>query len=173
MSLCKHGPRGGFFFAGLAAACIVASAPAFAQSEEKTWYGPGHWRMAVSPYSLHWRPSDEHRSVYAIGLERQRDDGWLGGASYFRNSFGQPSAYLYVGKRWDGLFDRPQLFGQLSGGLLYGYRGKFEDKVPLNNNGFSPGALATIGWQFNRQYAVALHALGDAGVMFQLSFDLR
>jgi hypothetical protein len=152
---------------------MLASAPALAQGQEPNWYGPGHWRLAVSPYSLHWRPSDEHRSVYAIGIERQRDDLWLAGASYFRNSFGQPSAYLYMGRRWEGLFGEPRLFTQVSGGLLYGYRGKFEDKVPLNNNGFAPGALATIGWQFNRQYAVAFHALGDAGVMVQLSFDLR
>jgi hypothetical protein len=56
---------------------------------------------------------------------------------------------------------------------MYGYRGKYEDKVPFNNNGFSPGALVSVGWQFNRTTSVQLNALGDAGVMFQLSYDWR
>ena len=33
----------------------------------------------------------------ALGAERQGDTGWLYGGSYFSNSFGQPSAYAYVG----------------------------------------------------------------------------
>jgi hypothetical protein len=135
--------------------------------------GNGYWRVAASPYSLHWRPSEEHRSVWALGLEWQRQDRWLGGFARFNNSFGQPSAYAYVGKRFPELWGTPQLFGQLSAGVLYGYRGKFEDKVPLNSNGWSPGALATLGWKFNQQLSVAAHVLGDAGVMFQLSLDLR
>ena len=57
--------------------------------------------------------------------------------------------------------------------MLYGYRGKYEDKVPLNYKGFSPGALASVGWQFSKQFAVTGHMLGDAGFMVQLSYDLR
>lgn len=135
--------------------------------------GPGHWRVAVSPYSHHFRYNPEHRSVWAAGLERQRADDWLAGASFFSNSFGQPSSYVYVGKRFPELWGQPRLFGQVSGGLLYGYRGKYEDKVPLNHKGFAPGALVSLGWQFNKEYAVAAHLLGDAGVMLQLSLDLR
>jgi len=135
--------------------------------------GPGYWRLAVSPFSYHFRYSAEHQYVWAMGGEWQRPDDWLAGASYFSNSFGQPSAYLYVGKRWTNLFGEPRLFTQLSGGLLYGYRGKYEDKVPLNHNGFSPGALVSLGWQFNRNFALTGHLLGDAGVMLQLSWDLR
>ena len=108
-----------------------------------------------------------------MGFERQRSDDWLAGASYFRNSFGQPSAYLYVGKRFPALFGMEQLHGQATGGLMYGYRGKYEDKVPFNNNGFSPGATVSLGWQFNKNWALTAHALGDAAIMFQLSYDLR
>jgi hypothetical protein len=159
------------------AALFSGRAHAAAQADTSAttdWLGPGHWRLFVVPYtSLHWRPSDEHEPVWALGFERQRPDGWLAGGSHFSNSFGQPSAYLYVGKRWDGFFGRPEIFAQVTGGLLYGYRGKYEDKVPLNNNGFSPGAVVTGGWQFNRRWAVAAHLLGDAAVMLQFSYDLR
>lgn len=135
--------------------------------------GEGYWRATLSPFSHHFRTSAEHRYVWALGAEWQRNDDWLAGASYFRNSFGQPSAYLYVGKRWTSLLGQPALFAQLSGGMLYGYRGQYEDKVPLNNNGFSPGALASLGWQLNKQFAITGHMLGDAGLMIQLSYDLR
>ncbi len=133
--------------------------------------GPGHWRLLVSPFSLHFRHNPQHAYVWALGMERQRSDDWLAGASYFSNSFGQPSAYLYVGKRYPGLFGQPQLFGQWSAGMLYGYRGEFQNKVPLNYNGFSPGALVSLGWQFNKQHSATLHLLGDAGAMVQLAYD--
>jgi hypothetical protein len=182
MKVVRRGPLGAFFsgalavcaagFMGLGSGSVHAQDRA--QDNSERWFGPGHWRLFVSPYaSFHWRPSDEHKTVWAIGFERHRSDDWLAGASHFSNSFGQPSAYLYIGKRWDGFFGRPELFAQATGGLLYGYRGKYEDKVPLNNNGFSPGAVLTGGWQFNRQWSVAAHLLGDAAVMFQLSYDLR
>lgn len=138
-----------------------------------TGWNEGHWRAAISPYAPHIRPSPEHSDVWALALERQRSDHWLAGGSFFSNSFGQPSAYLYLGRRFPSLLGHPQLFGQISGGLMYGYRGQYQNKVPLNYNGFSPGGLASIGWQFNRQASLTAHAVGDAAVMFQFGWDFR
>lgn len=135
------------------------------------WQGPGHWRLAIAPFAVHFNYSDEHRYVWGIGAERQYDDNWLAGASFFSNSFGQPSAYAYFGHRNYGLFDRPPLFFQWSAGLMYGYKGKYEDKVPLNVNGFSPALLVGLGWQFDKQSSAAIHLLGDAGLLLQLSYD--
>ncbi len=137
------------------------------------WQGDGHWRVAFSPYAHHFNYNPEHRHVWALGIERQRPDNWLAGASYFRNSFGQPSAYVYVGKQFQALFGQEQLFGQASIGMMYGYRGKYQRKVPLNVNGFSPGALVSLGWRFTKEASFTAHLLGDAGVMFQLAWDLR
>jgi hypothetical protein len=137
------------------------------------WQGPGYWRVGLSPFSHHFRYSAEHRYVWALAVERQSADDWLAGASFFRNSFGQPSGYFYVGKRFPALFDQPQLFGQLSAGVLYGYRGKFKNKVPLNVNGFAPGALISMGWQYDKHSSVTLHMLGDAGIMMQLAYDFH
>ncbi len=160
----------------LACGSAAASRLAYATQQvmdTQAWRDQAYWRLAMSPYTSHYRPSDEHQAVWAVALERQRRDGWLAGASRFSNSFGQPSAYVYVGRRFDGLLSLPTLYGQVSAGLLYGYRGRFEDKVPLNTNGFAPGALVTLGSQFTRRASVAAHFLGDAGVMLQLSWDLR
>ncbi|MFM8736195.1 MAG: hypothetical protein ACKOGB_00545 [Betaproteobacteria bacterium] len=138
-----------------------------------TGWQQGHWRSAFSPYAPHLRYSPEHADVWAVALERQRPDNWMAGGSFFSNSFGQPSGYLYLGKRFPALLGHPQLFGQLSGGLLYGYRGQYQNKVPFNHNGFSPGALASVGWQFNQQASLTVHAVGDAAVMFQFAWDWR
>lgn len=161
---------------GLGLAAVLCTAPSVqAQTTTKAdnpWAG-AHWRAVVSPYAPHFRPSDEHEHVWAVGLERQRTDNWLAGGSFFSNSFGQPSAYVYAGRRFPSLWGHPQLFGQLSAGLMYGYVGKYQDKVPFNHRGFSPGALASIGWQFNRQASLTVHAVGDAALMFQFGWDLR
>lgn len=133
----------------------------------------GEWRFAVAPYTHHWRYSAEHKPVWALGVERQRGDDSLYGAAFFSNSFGQDSSYWYYGGRYTGFWGQPKMFAQWSVGLLYGYRGKYEDKVPLNHKGYSPGALVGMGWNFDRDSSAQFHLLGDAGVMFQFNYAFR
>jgi hypothetical protein len=108
-----------------------------------------------------------------LGLERQHVGGFVMGASCFRNSFGQPSAYAYAGRRFDHFAVAEPLFVQLTAGVLYGYKPPFEDKVPLNRNGFSPGAVASVGWQFTPTWSAQLNFLGNAALMFQVSADFK
>jgi hypothetical protein len=178
--------RGLLVFVILTLACATAQAQAAepagqgfiarnwqAATDMNAWRGEGFWRLAAAPYAPHFRYSEEHRAVVAVAIERQRPDRWLAGLSLFRNSFGQPSAYGYVGRRHPDLFDVQPLFFQWSVGVLYGYKGKYKNKVALNVGGFAPGALVGLGWQVNRDTAATVHLLGDAAVMFQFSYDLR
>lgn len=142
-------------------------------TDRDAWNGPGHWRLLASPYTQHYHYSVDHRPVWAVGAEWQSDDLWLAGVSYFSNSFGQPSAYAFVGHRSENLFGDPRVFFQWSAGPMYGYVGKYKSKVPLDVMGFSPGAVLTLGWKVDRNVSFAVHALGDAGLMFQLSYDLH
>ena len=162
----------------LGAAPMVASAqsdPPEASADSALATRGDHWRLVGSPYTVHYHKDDngEHEPVYMIGLERQRSDGWVWGGIYFSNSFGQPSGYVYVGEkliqfsRWD------KLFFQWTAGVMYGYKYPYEDKVPFNVNGFSPGATVGLGWQFTRDFSMQAIALGTAGMMFQLAIDLR
>jgi hypothetical protein len=131
------------------------------------------WRLVGSPYTYHFSNDPDHEAVYAIGLERQRSDKWFWGGTYFSNSFGQPSVYLYAGQRYGKLFDVDQLFAQWSAGLLYGYKEPYEDKVPFNYNGLSPGAVFSLGWQFTRDFSMQANLLGAAALMIQVSIDFR
>jgi hypothetical protein len=135
--------------------------------------GPNHWRLAVSPYTHHWRYNPEHRPVWAIAIERARSDGWFVGASFFKNSFGQPSSYAYIGRKYEGMLGVAPLFVEWTGGLMYGYKGKYQTKVPLNLGGFSPGFLASAGWQVDRRMSTQLNLLGDAAVMWQFNYAWR
>lgn len=133
-----------------------------------------YWKIHVAPYALHFNPSSEHKHVYLLGIERgqpgapswTRADETVWGLSAFNNSFGQPSAYAYYGYRWNNLFGHQALFFKLSGGLLYGYKKPYENKVPFNNNGFSPGLIPTVGYQLTPNDSVQVGALGTAGLIF-------
>lgn len=131
------------------------------------------WRVMVSPYTYHYSYNPEHRPVYMIGLERQYAGGFVVGGSWFRNSFGQPSAYVYAGRRFDHVGGYASPFVQLTGGVLYGYKPPYENKVPLNHNGFSPGAVLSLGWQFTPMYSAQVNVLGNSALMFQFSADFR
>ncbi|MEY4562512.1 MAG: hypothetical protein RLZZ618_1789 [Pseudomonadota bacterium] len=156
------------------AAPVSVSGPASTtpSAEPEASSDGGHWRFLFSPYSYHYSRSDEHRPVWMIGGERQRADSYVLGAVYFSNSFGQDSAYAYVGQRFRKFSAYDQLFAQWTAGIMYGYKGEYADKVPFNHGGFSPGAVLTLGWQFTPRYAAQVNVLGNSALMFQLGVDL-
>jgi len=133
----------------------------------------GHLRLIASPYTYHYKYAADHKPVHMIGLEWERSDGWVWGGAVFRNSYSQPSAFAYFGQRYFNFTRHDELFAQWSFGLLYGYKPPYEDKVPLNHQGFSPGAVLTLGWQFTPQLSTQLNAVGTAGIMIQFSLDFR
>jgi len=153
--------------------CLAASRPPVPEDDTREETA-AFWRFYASPLTRHVSSSPDHRAVYSLGVERQYPSGFLVGAAAFRNSFGQPSAYAYGGYRFDSPFSSvPELFFQLSAGVLYGYKEPYENKVPFNHHGVSPGAVAAIGWEFSRAFSAQINVLGDSAFMLQLSFDLR
>ncbi|MCL2161160.1 MAG: hypothetical protein FWH56_04650 [Betaproteobacteria bacterium] len=136
-----------------------------------------YWEIQVSPYTLHWSRSSEHKNVYLLGIERNQAaapswvwaDETLWGVSAFRNSFGQSSVYAYLGYRWNNLFGHQPLSFKLTGGILYGYRKPYENKVPLNYNGFSPGIIPTVGYRLTQNDSIQIGILGTAGLIFMYS----
>ena len=154
--------------------CFSSSACAQASATPDTTAPAGEiWRVMASPYTYHFSRDSNHRHVYMLGLEKQDAEAYIIGGSLFQNSFGQPSAYLYGGKRFDGLTRFEPLFVQVTGGLLYGYKPPYDKKVPLNYKGFSPGAVLSVGWQFTPMLSAQANFLGNSALMFQVSADFR
>jgi len=92
------------------------------------------------------------------------------GFSLFTNSFGQPSVYLFVGKTWPHPIPAlPKLFTSVSAGALYGYVSPYQNKVPFNMGGFSPGIVPTLGYQITPNVSVQTQWLGFAAVMIGAS----
>jgi hypothetical protein len=127
-----------------------------------------------SPYTHHFSPSDEHKNVWMVGLEREQANGKLDGGTFFSNSFGQPSVYLYPwGQVYHNIFGIQPLSFKWTAGLLYGYVAPYENKVPLNHNGFSPGAIIALSYEFKPGWSAQVDMLGTAGLMFQLNMPFK
>src|SRR5665213_3325398 len=89
------------------------------------------WRLMMSPVTVHFHRDEDHRYVYMLGLERQYTGGLLLGAAYFQNSFGQPSAYAFAGRRFTHVAGYDPLYVEVSAGVLYGYVAPYNHKVPF------------------------------------------
>lgn len=122
--------------------------------------------FTFSPYTYHYSQNPEHKPVVLVAVDEQLPGGRLCGVSLFSNSFGQPSTYVYAGQQFNGLFDNPKLFAKVTGGILYGYVGKYQNKVPLNSHGFSPAVIPAIGYKLSEHDSAQLKLLGNAGLMF-------
>ena len=153
---------------------LIALASRPAQAEQSVLQNASRqpsWELVAGPFAVHWSNGDEHTHVVLLGIEREEADGWIWGFSAFRNSFGQPSAYAYYGYRWDNLFDNPAWYLKLSAGVIYGYKGEYEDKVPFNHNGFGLGIIPAIGYRLTPKDALQVGALGTAGLI--LTYNRR
>jgi hypothetical protein len=152
----------------VASLLIALSSPAaYAQeAEAQSLSGGPYWEGVFGPFAVHWSNGDEHKHVFLLGIERNESNGVIWGFSAFSNSFGQPSAYAYYGYRWEGLFGNPKIFAKFSAGVIYGYKGKYEDKVPFNHNGFGLGIIPAVGYRLTPKDALQVGALGTAGLIF-------
>lgn len=106
------------------------------------------WNIQTSLYTKHWDPDPDHTNKQKlIGPELVFENDYLVGLAIFRNSFDQPSQFLYIGKTWP-LFHSRFFYFKLVGGLLHGYKEPYEDKIPLNGLGVAPAILPSFGFRY-------------------------
>lgn len=134
---------------------------------------PGDVLMVqLSPYSKHFDEGPEHTGhPWLVGVEWQDKSRWLAGYSYFNNSFDQKCHYIYGGYSWQFSDRRPNWYLKVTGGLLYGYKEPFEDKLPVNYNGLAPVIIPGLGYKLDR-FNVQLNLLGANGFMLTFGYDL-
>jgi hypothetical protein len=130
-----------------------------------SWFG-SEWtevRLHTSVLTHHFDPDPNHvDDQHLIGIEAHRDNDWLVGFAWFRNSFGQPSQYAFIGRQGD-ILGSPHWYWKLSGGLLHGYDGAYQDKIPLNDLGIAPAILPAVGFRYGPLVLEA--SLGGAAVV--------
>jgi len=148
------------------ATTVVAPVPAPPATALPPLTDGARWELSFSPYTYHWSNDPDRKNVWLVALSRLQADGTIWGFAAFTNSFGQPSAYGYYGHIWEGLFGQPKFYAKLTAGILYGYKGKYEDKVPFNSNGWSPAIIPSVGWRLTANDALEVAALGSAGLTF-------
>lgn len=131
-------------------------------------------RLQLSPFTYHFTYDTEHSDVVMIGLEREYPDAKLDGVVLFSNSFGQPCIYIFPwGQVYHSIGGIKPLSFKWSAGLLYGYKAPYENKVPLNYKGFSPGLVPALAYEFKPGWSAQLSFLGNAALMFQLNVPLK
>lgn len=127
------------------------------------------WLIQTSVVTDHFDTDSQHtKHQKLIGIERWAANNWIIGAAAFRNSFDQPSQYVYVGKLWRPLDDYPLVHLKLTGGILHGYKPPYQDKIPLNTeNGWGIAVLPSIGLS-GKRFVTELVIFGTAGALITI-----
>jgi len=81
---------------------LLATGLRFTTSQdEAAEHSTGSLTLKFGPGVYRFKKSDEHNNQpWLVGAAWEYPSGLNVGAAHFRNSFNQPSQYLYVGKRW-------------------------------------------------------------------------
>ena len=168
----------------VALSVLGPSQAAFGQSsspepatEQSVWDAPEPWRtdrflLATSIYTNHFSYSPEHNDhQHLIEAEWNVTGQWLAGVSLFDNSFDQSSQYVYGGYKCRPLEDLQPLYFKLTAGVVHGYRGQYQDKIPFNSSGFAPAIIPSVGYCVNR-FCSELVVFGAAGVMVNVGVTI-
>lgn len=132
--------------------------------------GPRSLYVQLGAYT-HYEDSEDHQGPPLFSsLELVQPSGWLYGLSLFNNSFGQFSQYLYLGKTFSLSKLYEPLHFKLSAGVIHGYKGEFEDKIPLNGLGIAPAIIPAIGVKRGR-FGADLVLLASEALLITVGYD--
>jgi hypothetical protein len=153
-----------------ASSAAEPATPALRATGASAWEAPEPWRtdrffLETSVYTRHFNydpAHDDHQNL--ILVEWNITEQWLVGASAFHNSFGQPSQYVYGGYRFRPFESVQPLYLKLSAGLVHGYSGEYQDKIPANSTGIAPVIVPSVGYCWNR-YCSEIVIFGTAGIL--------
>ncbi len=160
---------------------LAQSAPAMGvaaaagNGNSDTWLRDGdRIFFQYSVYNKHWSNNPEHvnkNHLLNFQIQSNYDRVWgadktLFGVAFFKNSFGQPSQYLYWGQQWDF---NDYVYAKVSAGLLHGYKGKYKDKIPFNKLGVAPAILPTLGVRYKNASVEAI-ILGNSALMIGVGY---
>ena len=128
--------------------------------------------LETSLYTRHFHYDAAHVDKQKLILgEWNITEQWLVGASFFDNSFGQPTQYVYGGWRYRPFEQLQPFYIKLSAGLVHGYKDPYRDKIPFNHSGVAPAIVPSVGYCFNR-FCSELILFGGAGMLITLGVTI-
>ncbi|MEO5766496.1 MAG: sn-glycerol-3-phosphate transporter [Casimicrobiaceae bacterium] len=154
-----------------------SAAPPADASLPSVWSAPEPWRtdrffFVTSAKTWHFSYDPAHVDKQDLVLiEWNVTETWLVGASSFKNSFGQPSQFVYGGYRWRPFDAAQPLYFKLAVGLVHGYSGQYQNKIPFNNSGVAPAIVPSVGYCINR-FCSELVLFGGAGAMINVGVTI-
>ena len=126
----------------------------------------------LSPVTLHFTPSSEHKNVGLLGISKVDADGTVVSGAVFSNSFGQPCVTVQWGQRYLAPLGANRWYWQWTVGPVYGYVAPYNHKVPLNYKGLSPVVIPSLGYQLSEKFSAQFTLLGNSALMLQLAYQL-
>lgn len=175
---------GRIFCLGVLLVCFQGQALAEYQIERNS-----ELLLQTSLWTKHYSNDPEHTENQKLinaewtfsgsGITAARTGKWyddirvVAGGARFKNSFDQPTVYLYAGGRYD-YYETPSVraYAKLTAGLLHGYKGEYKDKIPLNHFGVAPAILPAFGVEVKR-INLEMIPFGTAGVMVNIGYVFR
>jgi len=174
------------FTASAALAQSPAPAPAppeTAAAEIKSaWDAPEPWRtdrfyFQTSVATVHFSSDPDHDNTQDLIYGEWRlpyywlGGQWLVGASFFDNSFGQSSQFVFGGLLWRPVEKAPEFYIKVAAGVIHGYTGEFQNKIPFNSSGYAPGIVPGIGYCYNR-FCGEMILFGTAGILWTVGMTV-
>ena len=171
--------------AGVMAAPAVAQSagtPALPESWKTAWEAPEPWRtdrfyIQTSVATVHFSSDPNHDNTQnLIYGEWRLPQRWLEGqvivgASFFDNSFGQSSQFVFGGLLWRPVEKVPEFYIKVAAGVIHGYEGEFQNKIPYNSSGYAPGIVPAVGYCYNR-FCGEMILFGGAGMLWTVGMTL-
>jgi hypothetical protein len=137
------------------------------------WRDSDRWYFQTSAVTVHFDPNPDHNNdQQLLNVEWQNRGRWVLGGAYFQNSFGQPCQYVYGGRMWRPFARQSSLYLKLTGGVVHGYKGTYQNNIPLNGLGVAPALLPAVGFS-GRRFASEVVMFGTSGLMFNVGFFLN
>ena len=167
----------------LAQTAVSPPAPDTARTETPSpWDAPEPWRtdrfyIQTSVATVHFSSDPEHDNTQALVYGEWRlPQRWLEGqvlvgAAVFDNSFGQSSQFVFGGLLWRPVESVPEFYVKVAAGVLHGYSGEFQNKIPYNNSGFAPGIVPAVGYCY-RRFCGEMILFGTAGILWTVGMTL-
>lgn len=169
----------------VASPAVAQNAPAAAAPPAETksvWDAPEPWRtdrfyLQTSVATVHFSSDPDHvNDQKLIYGEWRLNERWLEGqvlvgAAFFDNSFGQSSQFVFGGLLWRPVEKAQEFYVKVAAGIIHGYSGEFQNKIPMNSSGFAPGIVPAVGYCYNR-FCGEMILFGTAGMLWTVGMTI-